>query len=178
MISPFCVRSETYLALRDKPRQELVASLRNPSIRAAILDEYDASEGSGVASVGGDPLPYKVSENFENMWIMEMNGAGSEAMTFDYEPTPESSIASLSAASGVRPQEILLDAMIADEGRGVVWYPYVREHESKQATVKLAGSLRPPPPPTASRHSHSHFNSDLTCLPACASLPIHLSFNV
>ena len=66
--------------MRHKPLPEIVAQLRDPAVRAAILDEYDASEGAGVPAVDGDPLPYKVSENFENMWLM--NGGGA-TMAFD-----------------------------------------------------------------------------------------------
>ena len=125
---PFSVRSETFLAMRHKPLPEIVAQLREPAVRAAILDEYDASEGAGVPSVDGDPLPYKVSENFENMWVM--NGGGA-TMAFDYEPEPSISVAALAEQRGVRPQEIILDAMLEDDGKGVVWYPYAHGYSER-----------------------------------------------
>lgn len=121
VIQPLNVRSATYLSMRELPLEQRVAALRDPEVRAAIISEYDESEGKGVESVDGDPLTLRVSENFDNMWVM---GGGGSTMTFDYEPLPEESIASLAKARNVRPQEILLDAMIDDDGHGIVWYPY------------------------------------------------------
>ena len=121
LIQPLNVRSATYLAMREQPLEQRLAALRDPAVRAAIIREYDESEGEGVESVDGDPLTLRVSENFENMWIM---GGGGATMTFDYEPLPGESIAALAEARGVRPQEILLDAMMEDDGLGIVWYPY------------------------------------------------------
>ena len=77
-------------------------------VRAAILDDYDASAGKG------DPLTLKVSDNFENMWIMDSHEP-------DYEPTEDLTVAALAVAAGVRPQEILLDALLEDDGHGVIW---------------------------------------------------------
>jgi hypothetical protein len=65
-------------------------ALRRPEVRAAIIAEYDESEGRGVGGAAGDPLTLRVSENFENMWVM---GGGGSSMTFDYEPGPECSLA-------------------------------------------------------------------------------------
>ena len=121
LIQPLNVRSATYLAMREQPLEQRLAALRDTAVRAAIVREYDESEGEGVESVDADPLTLRVSENFQNMWIM---GGGGSTMTFDYEPLPEESIAALAEARGVRPQEILLDAMMEDEGMGIVWYPY------------------------------------------------------
>lgn len=121
VIQPLNVRSATYLSMREAPLEQRVAALRDPHVRATIIREYDESEGKGVESVDGDPLTLRVSENFDNMWVMS---GGESTMTFDYEPVPEQSIAALAEARGVRPQEILLDAMMEDEGHGIVWYPY------------------------------------------------------
>ncbi|MBM4244099.1 MAG: amidohydrolase family protein [Deltaproteobacteria bacterium] len=41
----------------------------------------------------------------------------------DYEPPPERSIAALAAASGRHPVDVLCDLLLADGGRGLVYYP-------------------------------------------------------
>lgn len=121
VIQPLSVRSTTYLSMRELPLEERVVALRKADVREAIIREYDESKGKGVESVDGDPLTLRVSENFDNMWVM---GGGASTMTFDYEPRPDQSIASLAKVRNVRPQEILLDAMMEDDGHGIVWYPY------------------------------------------------------
>ena len=67
VLNVFCVRSPTYLAMRARPLAERVAALRDPATQAAVLAEYDASEGTGVGAGAADPLTLRVSENFENM---------------------------------------------------------------------------------------------------------------
>jgi N-acyl-D-aspartate/D-glutamate deacylase len=41
----------------------------------------------------------------------------------DYEPPPESSIAAIAARDGRHPVEVLCDALLADDGRGLVYFP-------------------------------------------------------
>jgi N-acyl-D-aspartate/D-glutamate deacylase len=57
-------------------------------------------------------------------WIMDAHAP-------DYEPAPKASIGALAAARGVRPQQLLLEAMLADGGRGVVWYPYAHGYSER-----------------------------------------------
>ena len=138
MINVFCVRSPTYLKHRHEPLAQRVASLSQPAVRAAILDEYDQTGGSAAAAAGllGDPLTLRVSESFGNMWIMDAHSP-------DYEPHPDQSIESLAAARGLRPQELLLDALLADGGRGVVWYPYAHGYSERNYDNVLLGMEHP-----------------------------------
>ena len=40
-------------------------------------------------------------------------------------------MAALAEQRGVRPQEIILDAMLEDDGKGVVWYPYAHGYSER-----------------------------------------------
>jgi N-acyl-D-aspartate/D-glutamate deacylase len=77
-----------------------------------------------------------VSDNFENMWIMDSHAP-------DYEPLQSSTIAALAAAQGVQPQELMLDALLADGGRGVVWYPYEHGYSERNYDNVRLGLMHP-----------------------------------
>ncbi|MEZ5178358.1 MAG: amidohydrolase family protein [Acidimicrobiales bacterium] len=93
-----------YQALAGRPRHEKLARLRSPEGRAEVLAwEPDAETAAQLAHAAertyllGDPP--------------------------DYEPGPDASVAAVAAASGRSVIEVALDAMLADDGRGLLYLP-------------------------------------------------------
>ncbi|WP_421118609.1 amidohydrolase family protein [Aquihabitans daechungensis] len=92
------------LKARDLSDDELAAALRDPAVRASIVDWVpdDAT-----------------AQQFE----------GAFARTFllgdppDYEPTADRSIAGMAAATGRRPIDVAYDAMLVDDGNGLLYVP-------------------------------------------------------
>lgn len=104
-MSPFMF-SATYRAQRTRPHPERVATLRNPEVRARILQEHRD------AQVRGSTLMHR---GYDRMY--ELTDPP------DYEPTPDRSIAALASAGGRNASEVLYDLLLADEGRRLVYMP-------------------------------------------------------
>ena len=96
----------TYLGLHGEPLAERVARLRDPEVRRQLLAD-------DVMDLG--PLGELVLKNTESMWVVD--GA------LDYEPSPADSLASLARKTGRTPRELALDALLRDDGRGLLYRP-------------------------------------------------------
>ncbi len=106
----------TELKARCRTDAELVAALRDPDVRraveswvppdAAVAAQMDRAYATTYAL--GDPP--------------------------DYEPGPERSLTALAAAAGRSPLAVAYDAMLADQGRGLLYLPILNYSE---------GSLEP-----------------------------------
>jgi N-acyl-D-aspartate/D-glutamate deacylase len=89
----------------DHPAQ--VVALRDPAFRARLL----AAEGAADASkLGGSLIT----------WFHRIVPLGDPPQ---YEPSRADSVTARAAAAGVSPQEMALDLMLADEGRGLLYLP-------------------------------------------------------
>jgi N-acyl-D-amino-acid deacylase len=99
---PFCMTS-TFLTLKDRPLEEIVAEMRKPEVRAAIL-----------AETGGEPTNPLVgfSRRFDRLFT---TGAA-----VNYEPGSEQSIAGLAAAQGRTPEEVAYDELLKDDGHSLM----------------------------------------------------------
>ena len=86
----------------------LVARLRDPQVRRAILDEPDDPPGDGL---------------YEGIAVFAQNGA---EIIFPYdddvsqEPTADLSIAGLARAAGIAPMEMMYDRMLDRDGRALL----------------------------------------------------------
>ncbi len=78
----------------------------DPDLRAALIDEAPIDMGSFATFV---------TTAWERMFFFE-GDAG-------YEPPPSASVAAVAAASGRRPEEAAYDALVADDGRGLLYFP-------------------------------------------------------
>ncbi len=99
---PFCM-TKTFLALKDRPLEEIVAEMRKPEVRAAILSE-----------TGGEPTNPLVgfTRRFDRLFT---TGA-----SVDYEPGFDRSIAGLAAAQGRTPEEVAYDELLKDDGQALM----------------------------------------------------------
>jgi N-acyl-D-aspartate/D-glutamate deacylase len=106
----------TWQALAHLPVAEQAAALRQPELRARLL-----SEAPRKVSGTGSPLPpladALLARIDEASLLMFPVGD-----TPDYEPPVTDSLGARALQEGRRPLEVLLDAMLADEGRGLVYF--------------------------------------------------------
>ena len=87
----------SYAALAPLGRQEKLARLRDPQVRAAILAEAD------------DPaMPSMLTRFPDRIWLLDDR--------VDYEPAVETSLGRVAAAMGCSPAELLYDWMVDGDG--------------------------------------------------------------
>ena len=99
----------TYRAMAKAPLAERIARLSDPSVRAQLLSEYPEGKARGMVS------------NFERMQLMGPDP--------DYEPTEATSVAAIARQRGVRPEEVVLDHMLSDGGRAMIYLPHLNYAE-------------------------------------------------
>ncbi len=97
----------TYKAMRTLPLAERVAALRTPEVRARILAEH--------AAANVRDFPALIHGGFDRMYPL--------SDPLDYEPSPERSVAGVARATGRDPRELLLDMLLEDEGRRLLYLP-------------------------------------------------------
>ena len=104
-MNPFSLHP-TYQAIARLPLAERVARLRSPEIRARLLVE-DPKDSAWTRSV--------------NAWdrLIPMR------RTPDYEPTPDQSVAAEALRRNSSPEAIALDHLLANEGRGMLYLPFL-----------------------------------------------------
>ncbi len=108
-MNPFSMHP-TYRALAQRPLAERVAALRDPEVRARLLrEEPDASFFN------------KTLARWDNMFPIDP--------VPNYEPSAEESIAARAARAGQTPEAFALDAMLAQEGRGMIYLPFLNYAE-------------------------------------------------
>ncbi|MDO9429711.1 MAG: amidohydrolase family protein, partial [Phenylobacterium sp.] len=106
-VNPFSQHA-TYREISSLPLAERVAHLRDPAFRARLLAETpEPAPGLGTNMI----------QNWRVMFLM-----GEEP---DYEQTPDRTLAVLAQARGVTPQEMALDHMLENEGRGMLYLPFL-----------------------------------------------------
>ena len=97
----------SYKAIAKLPLKERLARLRQPEVRAAILGE--------TASSTADPLFFR--PNYDKMYLL-----GNPP---DYEQAPENALGPRARHQGREPEELAYDAMLSDEGRGMLYVPFL-----------------------------------------------------
>jgi N-acyl-D-aspartate/D-glutamate deacylase len=97
----------SYKAIAHLPLSERLARLRQPEVRAAILKES--------ATATDDPLFFR--PNYDKMYLL-----GDPP---DYEQPSENALGPQAAKLGRRPEELAYDAMLASEGRGMLYVPFL-----------------------------------------------------
>ncbi len=102
---PFA-RHPSFMALAGLDREARLATLRDPEFRRMLLDEKPVFE---------NPFEALIAKGWGKMFITNPE--------MDYEPSPDKSLKAIAKATGKRPQELAYDAMLADDGRGFLYFP-------------------------------------------------------
>ncbi|WP_440635757.1 N-acyl-D-amino-acid deacylase family protein [Bradyrhizobium sp. PUT101] len=97
----------SYRATAHLPLQERLARLRQPDVRKAILSE--------TATATDDPLFFR--PDYDKMFLL-----GDPP---DYEQPPENALGAQARRQGRQPEELAYDAMLSDEGRGMLYVPFL-----------------------------------------------------
>ena len=97
----------SYKAIAHLPLAERLARLRQPEVRAAILSES--------ASSTDDPLFFR--PNYDKMYLL-----GNPP---DYEQPKENALGERARREGKTPEELAYDAMLTDDGRGMLYVPFL-----------------------------------------------------
>ena len=111
---PF-VLTPQFRAVAHLPREQMLAELRKPEVRRALVE--------------GNPIPEEVPEDsvIPVHFLMFLLSSHSKMFPMgteqDYEPGPEQSIAGLAASTGKNPMEIIYDSMMAEDGHGLLYFP-------------------------------------------------------
>lgn len=106
-LNPF-VAHPSFKALDALPLEEKVAQLRRPEVREQLLSEQPATD---------NPFMQAVLQNFEKMFLL-----GDPP---DYEQPPEQSLGAQARARGMRPEELAYDLMLEDDGRAMLYFPFL-----------------------------------------------------
>lgn len=104
-VNPFML-CPTWGLIGQLPEAERLAKLRRPEVRAALTSEAPAHWTDFIASI-------------TRSWDKLYPFAG-EA---DYEPDPSETCAARGARAGVGPAEVAYDQLMAENGRGLLYYP-------------------------------------------------------
>ncbi|MCG2631999.1 amidohydrolase family protein [Bradyrhizobium sp. WYCCWR 13023] len=97
----------SYKAIAHLPLKERLARLRQADVRKAILSES--------ATATDDPLFFR--PNYDKMFLL-----GDPP---DYEQPPENALGPQARKQGRQPEELAYDAMLSDEGRGMLYVPFL-----------------------------------------------------
>ncbi|KQT34765.1 amidohydrolase [Sphingomonas sp. Leaf412] len=107
-LNPFSAH-DTYRAVADLPLAERVAAMRTPGFRAALLAETPSPRG---------PFASASLSNWAGMYPL---GATSP----DYEPAADRTLAAIAAREGRTPPEVALDHLLANDGAGILYLPFL-----------------------------------------------------
>lgn len=110
----------SYKALAKLPLADRVATLRDPAYRARLLSEKSdrvAGDGSSLP-----PLADYLLSMLDRI-AFRIFPLGREDQTPNYEPSAAESLGALSRARGVPVLETILDSLLADEGRALLYFP-------------------------------------------------------
>jgi N-acyl-D-aspartate/D-glutamate deacylase len=107
-LNPFS-HTGTYKEIAKLPFAERLARLGDPAFRAALLAEATPAGGTEIAA--------GLTRNWPIMFLM--------GETPDYEQTPDRTVAALAAARGISPDELALEHMMSDGGRGMLYLPFL-----------------------------------------------------
>jgi N-acyl-D-aspartate/D-glutamate deacylase len=108
----------SYNAIARLPLAERLQRLRQPEVRAAILNE--------TATSTDDPLFFR--PNYDKMYLL-----GDPP---DYEQPPENALGAQARRHGRQPEELAYDAMLSNDGRGMLYVPFLNYADGNLDAVR------------------------------------------
>ncbi len=106
-LNPFS-HHPSYREIARLPLAERVRRLRDPAFRAHLLGESSAAQRGFAASQ---------PRNWSMLYLL-----GNPP---DYEQGPQRTVAALAVAQGVAPEALALDHMLSNDGRGMLYLPFL-----------------------------------------------------
>jgi N-acyl-D-aspartate/D-glutamate deacylase len=107
----------SYKAIAKLPLEERTRRLRDPGVRARLLEERSEP-------VAGDDSPVPP---LADQLLAHLDQLCARLFPFaevpDYEPPVEASVAARARAEQKRPLEAVLDALLEEEGRALLYFP-------------------------------------------------------
>ncbi len=97
-----------YQSIAQEPFETRVWMLRDPAFRQRLLDDEPDAD---------NPFVKSILRNFGKMFVL-----GDPP---DYEPSEDKTVAASARARGTSPEAVVLDLMLADEGRGMIYLPFL-----------------------------------------------------
>ena len=100
------MRRETFLTLADLPLDQLVAELKKPEVKAAILADKD--------------IPHPQEGSMNNVYGLFKAAMGTMfpmGNPVNYEPEPETSFTAMAEARGRDPDDLMYDFLLEDGGQ-------------------------------------------------------------
>src|ERR1700753_1573361 len=98
----------SYRAIAHLPLAERLARMRQAEVRAAILRQ--------TATTADAPLFFR--PNYHKIFLLRHPP--------DYEQPPENTLGAQARRQGRQPEELAYDAMLSDEGRGMLYVPFLK----------------------------------------------------
>ncbi len=105
------------LKARNLSQEELVAALRDPAVRESILG-WEPDEATAE----------NLNRAYDRTFLL-----GDPP---DYEPGPDRSLSGLAAANNCTPLEVAYDALLADDGHGLLYVPILNYAEGSLDPVR------------------------------------------
>jgi N-acyl-D-aspartate/D-glutamate deacylase len=109
----------------ELPFADLVARLREPSVRRAILDEQDLPIDRSVLF---DSMTKAIQAQLHKVYVL-----GSPP---NYEPTREQSVLAIADARKVDPLELLYDLLLEDDGHALLMLPIFNYFDANLDAVR------------------------------------------
>ncbi|NUO54691.1 MAG: amidohydrolase family protein [Polyangiaceae bacterium] len=107
----------SYKAVQHLPLEERVRHLANPEVKARLLEEKServAGDGSAIPPLADQLL---ANLDFVSMSLFRLGARP------DYEPKREDSLFGEAARRGVRPLEVVYDALLERDGTALLYFP-------------------------------------------------------
>lgn len=109
----------TYLKVAELGLEDKVRALSVPSTRNQLAQEVSALDGK-----------------FDSFFVTHFDNMYPLGDPPDYEPTADESVLAMAQRTGKKPQEVLLDAMLANDGKGFIYYPIINYAESNFDAIR------------------------------------------
>ena len=106
-LNPFSA-SETYKEIAHLTLAERAAAFADPDFRARLLSESSATKG---------PFAGAMLQAWDNMYLL-----GEQP---DYEQAPSRTVKALAAGMGIWPEDLAIDHMLTNGGRGMLYHPFL-----------------------------------------------------
>ena len=114
-VHPFIGHPE-FAKLAALPFEERLRALRRPEVRETLV-------AGGELRTDGLPPDAPIPPAFLQFLVASTRKMYAMAGGHDYEPDPASSIAGVAAATGRSAAELVFDALMEEDGRGMLYFP-------------------------------------------------------